>query len=902
MMPIPEQASQSIVTSRAAFLPPPVIGTISFAANPPEVNSLRLHNFEGKIPSVGSGAQLLYEAGPFSEPIGPLASPPPTSATPLAHASPSSNAPGDFAVFSNNPVQSDTPFMKNLVNEPSVANTKNVVFYTGNWYAARSGDYGATWAYTNPYNNMSEFCCDQDVLYNPSRSIFLWYRQGDADSSGSNRFRLGVSPDAEAWFFYDLHPYDVNPVWTGQWFDYPSLAFSNNYLYITTNTFAGGTFKNSVILRWPLDALKNGQGFTYYYYFSADVYTFAPVQGASSVMYWSSHVNEGIIRLYTWDETSTSPLTSDIGIPPFLRTSRGEASCPAPDGGDICARTDDRILGGWVSNGIIGFLWNVKQGSGFPYPYIYVVRITEGTKAFLDSPIIWSQNLGWIYGWASPNARGHLGLVAFIAGAGSYPTLVAGIYDDFTPKPPPWQFYTIRASTDGPEASCLADATKPCWGDYLRVRPLSATGYVWVASGFTLQGGRSSSSLVPWHFVFGRARDNPLEFSVSNSGDIRLTQGNSGSNKITVALLTGPSQSVALSCGVGLPSGASCSFSPGSASPPFMSTLTVAASPSTPVGSYAVTAAGDGGGRTNTTQFTLTVAKPLQVFISANPESGVIPFTVTFGSNVNGGFAPYTYAWAFGDGGTSDQATPAHTYRSPGAHTVTLGVNDAIGSSVTGTIQIMASVLPLQVSVTANPSSGVEALTVAFSTTVSGGLEPYTYSWTFGDAGAGSGANPTHTYQRAGSFMASLVVTDSLGSRKTINITVAVIAVMATLASVETSNGTAPLTVRFHASPSGGLGPYSFNWDFGDGQQSRDQSPTHTYTAAGTYTATLEVKDGSGQTNTKTFNIAVKQPTSAFASPPALIAEIGAAAAAAVGGVLLVMRRRRKVPPPPPPP
>jgi PKD repeat protein len=314
-----------------------------------------------------------------------------------------------------------------------------------------------------------------------------------------------------------------------------------------------------------------------------------------------------------------------------------------------------------------------------------------------------------------------------------------------------------------------------------------------------------------------------------------------------------------------------------------------------------VTVKGNEGERTNTTQFVLTVGKPLQVSISATPTSGNIPLTVTFASSVTGGFAPYNYAWTFGDGGSSVEANPTHAYRSPGTDTVTVVVRDATGSNIEGTTEYTATVLPLQLSASAYPVSGVEPLTVAFTTTVSGGLEPYAYSWTFGDAGTSSTPSPVHAYQRAGTYSASLTFSDSLGNRKIVTITVAVIAVMFTTASVEETNGTAPLVVRFHAEPSGGLGPYSFHWAFGDGQQSGDQNPSHTYTAAGTYTVTLEVKDRSGQTNRETIGIVVKQQASPFASPAAIIAEIGAAATA-VGGTLLVIRRRRKVPPPPPPP
>ena len=61
----------------------------------------------------------------------------------------------------------------------------------------------------------------------------------------------------------------------------------------------------------------------------------------------------------------------------------------------------------------------------------------------------------------------------------------------------------------------------------------------------------------------------------------------------------------------------------------------------------------------------------------------------------------------------------------------------------------------------ANPNSGTAPLTVYFNPNPSGGLEPYTYSWTFGDGGTSTSASPSHQYTAAGSFTATVVVTDT---------------------------------------------------------------------------------------------------------------------------------------------
>jgi len=122
-----------------------------------------------------------------------------------------------------------------------------------------------------------------------------------------------------------------------------------------------------------------------------------------------------------------------------------------------------------------------------------------------------------------------------------------------------------------------------------------------------------------------------FDFSLSTSGGVSVTQGSSGSNKISALLASGAAQSVTLSCSSGLPSGASCAFNPSTANPAFTSSLTVATSASTPSGTYMVTVSGAGGGYTRTTQFTLTVNSAPFNFSISNDGS----ITVTQGATAS---------------------------------------------------------------------------------------------------------------------------------------------------------------------------------------------------------------------------------------------------------------------------
>ena len=62
--------------------------------------------------------------------------------------------------------------------------------------------------------------------------------------------------------------------------------------------------------------------------------------------------------------------------------------------------------------------------------------------------------------------------------------------------------------------------------------------------------------------------------------------------------------------------------------------------------------------------------------------------------------------------------------------------------------------------------------------------------------------------------------------------------------SASPTSGKAPLKVKFTDQST--ENPVKWNWDFGDGQTSIDQNPTHTYVSAGTYTVKLTVKNKTG--------------------------------------------------------
>ena len=124
---------------------------------------------------------------------------------------------------------------------------------------------------------------------------------------------------------------------------------------------------------------------------------------------------------------------------------------------------------------------------------------------------------------------------------------------------------------------------------------------------------------------------------------------------------------------------------------------------------------------------------------------------------------PTSWAWDFGDGATSNVASPAHTYAAPGTYTVSLHVANSKGSDTsTMTDLVTVSAHTPTADFTASPTSGTGPLTVDFTDTSANA--PSTWAWDFGDGATSTAQNPTHTYTTAGSYAVSLTVANTGGT------------------------------------------------------------------------------------------------------------------------------------------
>jgi PKD repeat protein len=166
---------------------------------------------------------------------------------------------------------------------------------------------------------------------------------------------------------------------------------------------------------------------------------------------------------------------------------------------------------------------------------------------------------------------------------------------------------------------------------------------------------------------------------------------------------------------------------------------------------------------------------------SANPPSGFASMEIAFSSVAS--YDPdgsiVGYAWDFGDGTTSDFASPSHAYASPGIFTAILRVTDNDGLSAVDAVTISVAErpnLPPIARASAFPADGSAPLPVLFSSDESqdGDGSIVSYAWSFGDGATSTLANPSHTYAAAGDYIAVLTVTDNIGATATAIVVVTV--------------------------------------------------------------------------------------------------------------------------------
>ncbi|MDX6490899.1 MAG: hypothetical protein QOD43_1144 [Gaiellaceae bacterium] len=403
-----------------------------------------------------------------------------------------------------------------FIAEPDIATNGRRVMITWNDGAAFSNDGGRTFTFADPAKIFAPahggFCCDQSVVYDPRQDIWIWVLQYWADDSG-NIIRLAIAHGDSGFDQRLFHQIDISPTTFG-WsstaeFDYPDAGLTDANFFLTVNAYDKNDYDGTLVLRIPLtDLAAASPTIANALHAKTDDSSAALAAGARDTMYFASHVDTARLRLWGWPDSSTS-ITSYVithtryPYSPFLPYHCGRTGGPAT--GDWCERrlssgtptNDDRPTTAWVANGVIGVAWNAQQSraQGFPYPFVMVVRIDEGTKSLIDEPFIWNRKYAFEYLDVTPNATGDLGGLVLEGGGRDYENCVAMARRANTGSRSPWLARLADPSDHDP--------TEAKAGDYLGASPASIGGNAWSGTCYTIHRGRGPQHVGIRFFSFG---------------------------------------------------------------------------------------------------------------------------------------------------------------------------------------------------------------------------------------------------------------------------------------------------------------------------------------------------------------------------------------------------------------
>lgn len=195
--------------------------------------------------------------------------------------------------------------------------------------------------------------------------------------------------------------------------------------------------------------------------------------------------------------------------------------------------------------------------------------------------------------------------------------------------------------------------------------------------------------------------------------------------------------------------------------------------------------------------------------------------------------------WNFGDGNSSNQQDPVHTYAQGGWYYVCLSIFDSI--NFCQDVYCDSVFVPSTVSCQALFNHfNIQGNTVLFTdqSTSSGNIT--SWSWTFGDGGTSSQQNPNHTYNQAGTYVVCLAITTDDSCASTWCDTITVGNIINCQAQFTWSNPQGNIATFTDQSTASGT-ILSWYWDFGDGSNATSQNPTHTYSQPGSYVVCLSI-------------------------------------------------------------
>jgi PKD repeat protein len=238
-----------------------------------------------------------------------------------------------------------------------------------------------------------------------------------------------------------------------------------------------------------------------------------------------------------------------------------------------------------------------------------------------------------------------------------------------------------------------------------------------------------------------------------------------------------------------------------------------------------------------------------------------------------------SWRWDLGDGTMAEGPLVEHTYQSPGAYVVRLGIETDVTAAACDVAEVKHQVIA-----NAQPVADAgEDLLVGVNQEVlfdgSGSSDPdgsiATWSWDFGDGSSGEGVNARHRYRAPGRYEVKLTVRDDTDLPNNAATDTVIVEVNTPPAPVIEAPAVACVEAPVRFAAGSGNGPIErFAWTFGDGASAEGPEVEHSYGAPGRFQVALLADDGRKLNNSQqqaVHELHVNQPPRALAGPDRMV-------------------------------
>jgi len=246
---------------------------------------------------------------------------------------------------------------------------------------------------------------------------------------------------------------------------------------------------------------------------------------------------------------------------------------------------------------------------------------------------------------------------------------------------------------------------------------------------------------------------------------------------------------------------------------------------------------------------------------------------VQFEPDTNNGCAPLTISfenlsemgivseWDFGDGEASNLMNPTHTFETSGTYAVSLIGTDEFGCfEDTSIINIIVHEIPTSNFETDTDNYCATVDSVIINNLSIGGVQ---YYWNFSNGTTSQSFEPNQIFNSPENLAIELIVENEFSCRDTSSRELTILETPEVTAPLASLEGCPPYEVEFSQ-----IANYTdlFEWDFGDGNTSSSDMPSHTYMDSDTFQISLIAGNTNGCPNDTFYQevIVRPQPTSAF--------------------------------------